>query len=261
MFEVNEFPQGTFCWADGQSTDVEKSKAFYTAVMGWTYEDIPFGDGMAYTMFRQNGHNIVGMGQMMPDMQAMGIPSFWTSHVKVDDVDALASKVSGLGGMVLMEPMDVVDSGRMLVLQDPTGAQMGLWQPNQHKGADLVNTPGAMAWNELTTDDTQAARDFYGGLLGWKFDKIEGMEYYQVMNGNRPNGGIMPKQMAEAPPMWTVYLSVADIDKTVEKAKAAGGHVMTEVMEAGDIGRFAIISDPTGMTAAFIQLNEPQPWG
>jgi predicted enzyme related to lactoylglutathione lyase len=262
MFKVDKYPHGLFSWADGQSTDVAKSKAFYTEVMGWTHEDIHMWDDQYYTMFIADGEYVAGMGQMQADMQAQGIPSHWSNYVNVDDVDAIATRVTELGGTLLMEPMDVFESGRMLFLQDPTGAQLGLWQPKQHKGAGLVNTAGAISWNELTTSDTQAARDFYAGLFGWTYQKIDGTEYYVVMNGTRPNGGIMPKPgaMGDMPSAWTVYFSVADIDQTVETAQANGGNVIGHIMEAGDSGRFAIITDPTGMAAAFIQVKNPQPW-
>lgn len=263
MFKVEKYPHGHFSWADGQSTDVAASKAFYAGLMGWTYDDIPISEGMFYTMFKADGAYVAGMGPMSPEMQAQGVPSHWSSYVNVDDVDAVAAKVAALGGTVLMEPMDVFDSGRMAVAQDPTGALFGLWQPKQHKGAGLVNAPGAMCWNELTTSDTQAARDFYANLLGWTYDEWEGQDYYTAKNHNRSNAGIMttPAGMGDMPPVWTVYFSVADIDKTVAKAPALGGTVIGgNIMDAGDIGRFAIITDPTGMAAAFIQLKEPEPW-
>ena len=262
MFKVDKYPHGLFSWADGSSTDAAKSKAFYTTLMGWTFDDIPMGDGQFYTMFKYDGEYICGIAQMQAEMQAQGIPSHWSSYVNVDDADAIASKVTGLGGTVLVEPMDVFESGRMAFLQDPTGAQVGLWQPKQHKGAGLVNTPGAMTWNELTTTDVPAAKDFYAGLFGWTYDKMPDMEYYVVMNGKRPNGGIMPtpEAMAGMPPVWTVYFSVADIEKTVKTAKSAGGKVMGGVMDAGDIGRMAVITDPTGMAAMFMQSKNPQPW-
>ena len=99
MFTVDSFPHGHFAWADGQSTDIEKTKAFYTAVMGWSYEDIPIGDeqGSTYTMFQKDGHNICGAGQMQADMMEMGVPSMWTSHVKVDDVGRSRGQGRGVG--------------------------------------------------------------------------------------------------------------------------------------------------------------------
>lgn len=262
MFKVDKYPHGLFSWADGQSTDIAKSKTFYTAVMGWTFEDLPVTETIAYTMFSFDGEQVAGMGPMQAEIQAQGVPSHWTSYVNVDDVDALAPKITELGGKIIMPAMDVMDSGRMLLLQDPTGATLGLWQPKQHKGAGLVNTPGAMTWNELTTTDMQAARDFYGGLFDWTFEKMPNMEYYLIRNGKRANGGIMPTPEAAQgmPPVWTVYFSVADIDQAVEKAKAAGGTVMGGIMDAGETGRFAIITDPTGMAAAFIQSKNPDPW-
>lgn len=264
MFKVDKYPHGLFSWADGQSTDLAKTKAFHTEVMGWTFDDIPMGDGQVYTMFKYDGEYICGVGQMQADSVAQGIPSHWNSYVNVDDVDAIAPKITELGGTMLMEPFDVMESGRMLFFRDPTGAHMGLWQAKQHKGAGLVNTPGAITWNELTTTDVEAAKTFYGGLFGWTFEKMPdaNMEYWVIMNGSRPNGGIMPtpEQMAGMPPMWTVYFSVADIDETVKKAKAAGGTVKGEIIDSADIGRMAVISDPTGMTAEFMQSINPQPW-
>lgn len=63
--------------------------------------------------------------------------------------------------------MDVLDAGRMAFLVDPTGGFIGLWQAGRHHGAELVNEPGALVWNELRTRDVEAAAAFYGEVLGW----------------------------------------------------------------------------------------------
>jgi predicted enzyme related to lactoylglutathione lyase len=88
------------------------------------------------------------------------------------------------------------------------------------------------------------------------------MEYYVIMNGSRPNGGMMTisPEMGEMPPNWTVYFSVADIDKIAEKAQSMGGHLAMPVMDAGAIGRIGFIIDPTGAMAAYIQTTQPQEW-
>ena len=78
---------------------------------------------------------IAGLGPQPADMQAQGVPPFWASNIKHDNVDAVAAKVAEAGGTVLMPPMDIMDSGRMLMAVDPTGANFGVWQPNQHIGA------------------------------------------------------------------------------------------------------------------------------
>ena len=67
----------------------------------------------------------------------------------------------------MVPPMDVVDAGRMAVVQDPTGAVLSLWQPKESAGAELYGETGSLCWVELQTRDTAAATRFYSGLFGW----------------------------------------------------------------------------------------------
>ena len=258
MFQVTKYPHGTFSWADCGSTDPAKSKAFYTALMGWTAEDLPLDEGLFYTMFKQDGLNVAGLGPMMTE----GMPSVWSSYVSVDSADAIAAKAKELGGMVLLEPMDVFDSGRMAVILDPTGAALGVWQPINHIGSSLVNTPGAMTWNELTTRDLAKATDFYTRLFGWETDVEPNSGYVTFLNNGRSNGGAMQMDASwgDMPPVWTAYFSVADIDATIAKVEPNGGKVIVGKTDAGGIGTFAVVADPTGAVCSFIQLKEPLPW-
>jgi predicted enzyme related to lactoylglutathione lyase len=218
---------------------------------------------MVNTMFKYDGVYTAGLGPMMPGMEA--IPSHWTSYVSVDDVDAIVAKAESLGATVVAPIMDIFESGRMAVIADPTGAQLGLWQPKNHNGAGIVNVPGAPTWNEIYTRDLSKAKAFFSALFGWTYDSVEGMDqesYVTISNKGRMNGGMM--QMSEvfgdAPPYWMVYFSVADIDATVARAKELGGKLVHGVEDAGDIGRFAIIEDPAGAAASYIQLQQPLAW-
>lgn len=260
MFKVTRYPHGAFCWADCQSADVTGGKQFYTQLMGWDYDEIPMGDGMFYTLFKKDGSQVAAIAPMNPNQPPM--PSFWSNYVKVDDVDALVSKVTSAGGKVVMEPMDVFDQGRMMLIQDPTGAFLGLWQPMKHIGAQLVNTVGAMIWNELATRDHQKARDFLGAVFGWQFQQVEGQDYYYILNNGRMNGGIMPMDASwgDVPANWMVYFTVADIDATAAKATALGGKLLRPIFEAPGVGRMAVIADPQGAVCSFIQASEPQHW-
>ncbi len=171
-------------------------------------------------------------------------------------------KITELGGTIIAEPMDVFEEGRMLVLQDPTGAVLALWQAKNHIGASLVNTPGAIAWNELSTRDAEKAKDFYGKLFGWQFTVDEPSGYTYFTNQGRMNGGIiqMGDEWGDMPPAWSVYFSVADIEATIEKAQANGGTIVMPKTEAPGTGHFAVIADPAGAVATYMQLNEPDPW-
>ena len=227
MYTVTKYPQGAFSWADNNSADPEAAKAFYMALLGWDKDEIPMDPvmpGATYTMFKRDGHYTAGLAGMMPQMQEMGVPSHWNNYVTVDDVDAMAEAVTANGGTIIFGPGDVFESGRMAQITDPTGAQLGLWQPVNHIGAGIVNTAGAMCWNELLTWDTDAAQTFYGALFGWEFSADEN-GYIMISNKGRNNGAMMQmdESFGQMPSMWQPYFSVADIDAAINQASASGG--------------------------------------
>ena len=261
MYTVSKFPHGTFSWADCQSTNQAKSRDFLKALFGWGSDEFPMGNDMTYTMFQNDGMTVAALNQMQPDMAKQGIPSHWNNYVTVDDVDAVAGKVTELGGTLIAEPFDVFDNGRMLVLQDPMGAMLSLWQAKNHIGAQLINTAGAMIWNELVTPDVEKAKEFYGQLLGWKFQKDDNMDYHYIVNNGRMNGGILPliEDMENTPPVWMVYFNVADIDVAVERVESNGGQVHVPITEI-PVGKFAVIADPAGAVMTIMQANQAQEW-
>ena len=268
-FQVTRYPQGTFSWVDLGSTDAAASKTFLTELMGWQTVDIPFGEAAheVYTMFTLDGENVAALTQLSPEMMEQGIPSAWTHYITVDDVDAQVPRINELGGQVLYGPMDVFEAGRMILVQDPVGAFVALWQPRSHIGASLVNRPGAMAWNELNTPDSAASQAFYGALFGWEFAPAGPPGYMMIQNQGRSNGGILPMDESwrqpdgsMIPSHWSVYFSVADLDSALEKVKALGGEWIHDVMEASGVGRFHVVREPSGAYFVLIQLNEPEPW-
>ena len=115
--------------------------------------------------------------------------------------------------------MDVFDSGRMAFLMDPTGAALGLWQARNHIGAGIVNTVGAMCWNELKTTDVEAAQAFYSAVLGWEYGGDE--HYTDIFNRGRANGGMVQVDTG-VPPCWMPYFTVADIDAGAARVQELG---------------------------------------
>lgn len=264
MYTVSKYPQGAFSWADNNSTDPEAAKAFYQGLLGWDKDEIPMDPvmpGATYTMFKQDGAYTVGLAGMMPDMRQMGLPSHWNNYVTVDDVDAMADIVTGNGGTILYGPGDVFESGRMMQIQDPTGAALGLWQAKNHIGSGIVNTVGAMCWNELLTRDTEAAQAFYGALFGWEFCADES-GYIRILNRGRNNGAMMQidEMMGDMPSVWQPYFTVADIDASVSQAGELGGNIIIPKTEAPGAGHFAYMSDPAGAHFYIIQLTQAEPW-
>ena len=122
------------------------------------------------------------------------MPPHWNAYVTVADVDASAKLAQSLGGKVLAPPFDVMDAGRMAVIQDPTGAVFCLWKAGKSIGAKITNEPGTICWTELATRDTKAAEAFYTKLFGWTA-KVGGagtpMEYTEFSNQGKPGVGMM----------------------------------------------------------------------
>lgn len=257
MHVVKSYPDGVFSWIDLSTTNVEEAKAFYTGLFGWEYEDLPLGDFGFYTMFQIDGHNVAGMGPMMPEMQEQGIPPFWSSYVNHSDVDAIAAKIEAAGGTVIAPAMDIFDSGRMGMYQDPTGAMFGVWQPKEMIGAQVVNHPNALVWNELQTRDGAAAQAFYESVFGWGVQSGPG-GYVMYGVNDRVQAGMM--EMNEnfvdgTPSNWQVYIMTEDVQATVAKVQELGGTVMMPPTPAGEMGTFSVIQDPQGAVFSVIQFQ------
>lgn len=262
MTKMSSYAPGTFSWIDLNTTDAGGAKDFYGKLFGWTFEDMPAGEAGTYTMFRLDGNDTAGMSEMGSDQQAQGMPPNWLSYVTVADINASAERVKSLGGTMMMEPFDVMDVGRMGIVQDPTGAFFAIWEARSHIGARVVNEPGSLSWNELATPDSDKARDFYTGLFGWtaQAQQMPHMVYTTFLNGERMNGGMvqMGEDMAGIPPHWMVYFAVEDCDASVKLAESLGGGVHIPPTDIPQTGRFSVIQDPQGAAFAVIKLENPE---
>jgi uncharacterized protein len=254
-----DYPHGTPSWVELSSPDTDASAAFYGAVMGWSAtEPGPVEETGGYRMFEQDGKRIAGL---MGHMQE-GQPTAWATYISVTDADDVAAKVAAAGGGVIVAPMDVMDIGRMAFFTDPSGAAFGVWQPRAFTGADLVNEPNSLCWNEVLTRDPASGRTFYPAVFGWtagrpSFDGAP--ESYVVWERDgHPVGGMMemtsPPFPAEVPPHWSVCFAVADCDATTAKAREGGATVTMEPMDMPALGRFAGFLDPQGASFAVMQL-------
>jgi predicted enzyme related to lactoylglutathione lyase len=204
------------------------------------------------------GLNVAGIGPLM----AEGQPPAWTTYVNVADATATAASVATAGGTVLAGPMDVMDKGRLALVADPTGAVLGLWQPGRHPGADLVNEPGSLVWNELTTRDTGRAKAFYAEVFGWGEETHpmgEVAAYTEWKLGERAVGGMLeppPGAPPGLPPCWLAYFGVGDCDQAVATAAALGATVLQPPFDIPP-GRMAVLADPHGATFAVLALAAP----
>jgi len=260
--EFSSHKPGTFSWPELSTTDQKGGVAFYRALFGWDLNEQPMGPGDTYSIFQMRGKPVGAAYTMRPDERNMGIPPHWNSYVTVANVDESAKKAASLGGKVLAPPFDVMDAGRMAVIQDPTGAVFQVWTPKRSIGAEILGESGALCWTELTTSDPKAAEAFYTALFGW-VPKHGGvgtpMEYTEFSVDGTPSIGMMkkPEHMpAHIPSYWMPYFQVAGCDASTEKAKGLGGKVMVGPQDIPNTGRFSIVNDPQGAMFALFEYKE-----
>jgi predicted enzyme related to lactoylglutathione lyase len=246
MGERTSYKPGTFSWTDLTTTDQPAAKAFYSELFGWEAVDNPVGDGVVYSMMKKDGKDVAAISPQMQQQAESGVPPTWNSYITVESADATAQKAKELGAQVHAPPFDVMDVGRMAVVQDPQGAFFELWEPKTHIGASLVNVHGALSWNELATPDIDGSSKFYSDLFGWEISAFEGspMPYYVISNAGRGNGGIRNPAPGE-PPYWLVYFGADDVDATLAKIEQLGGKKVAGPYDMGP-GKIAVAADPQG---------------
>ena len=259
MSVVDHHAPGDFCWIELATSNQDAAKSFYTALFGWTVQDVPMGPGGIYSLLQLNGRIAASAYTMLPEESSTGLPPHWKLYVAVTNADESVRKAGELGAKIIDPPFDIGDRGRTAVIQDPTGAVFFLWQPGKRSGVGVTGEPGSFCWADLTTPDQARAKSFYEGLFGWNV--IPGRDnsgYLHVVNGHNYIGGIPPARPGSnrTPPHWLVYFAVADVDKTFQTGKELNARILMPPMEFQGVGRMAILADPQGAVfALFKQAN------
>lgn len=253
MGRRERYEPGTFSWVDVTTTDPEGAKSFYTELFGWEVEDMPVPGGSTYSMARVGGDYVAAISPQPEQQREVGVPPNWTNYITVASADETAARAAELGGNAHAEPFDVMEVGRMAVIADPTGAFFAIWEPRRHIGAQRVNDPGCLTWNELSTNDVPAAIEFYSALFGWEVSDLDtggGPAYWSIGHaggaGGR-NGGMreLAPEQAGVPPHWMPYFTVDSVEDAGETATRLGGTHHVGPLDVG-AGRISILGDPQG---------------
>jgi uncharacterized protein len=242
---------GTPCWIDLMSSDAAQASRFYTELFGWTAEvseDPQYG---GYTILTKGDAVVAGVGQAPQDAPFANV---WTTYLETDDIDKTTASATEAGGQVMMPAMKVGDQGAMAVLGDPSGAAIGVWQPEQHRGFGRIGEPGTPVWFELLTRNYESAMEFYAQVFGWTLTPLEDsgdFRYSTASLGRDPFAGVMdaPAILPDGvPSLWQFYMGVDDVDASVAEVKELGGALLREPQDT-PYGRMAGVADPLG--AAF----------
>jgi predicted enzyme related to lactoylglutathione lyase len=272
MPERDGYLPGVPCWVDTSQPDPEAALDFYSGLFGWEFESMmPPGSPGQYFIGRLRGGDVAAVGSIPESMPPMAM---WNTYVWVESADDTAAKVKAAGGAVVMEPFDIMDSGRMAVFTDPEGAAFCAWQANQHRGAQIVNEHGSLNFNGLNTRDPDRAKEFYGSVFGWTtlglgggFEMWTLPGYGDYLERDNPDlrklttdagapeefvdvvASINPisDDQPDTPAHWGVTFAVDDADATAAKAAELGGTVVVAPFDAPWV-RTTVLNDPQGAT-------------
>ena len=268
MSERDGYEHGVPCWVATIQPDPEAATAFYGELFGWEYEE-----GGGFLLARLRGRDVAAVTPL-PQGVDPPPPATWITDIWVDSADDTADKARSAGGSVLAEPFDG-PAGRVAVIADPAGAVFGASERRLHKGAQLVNEPGAWSMSALNTRDPAGARDFYGAVFGWETDAFElgGAEVtlWRLAGyvGGEPEQPVPRDLVATMAPIgdeipdtvpahWSVDFWVDDVDAAAKSAARLGGSVVAEPYEIPDIGmRQAVLADPQGAVFSVTRVGAP----
>jgi len=251
---------GHFVWYDLMTQDLARAKSFYSELLGLEFQQMDMGP-TPYSMLLAEGEPFGGIVDLAASEETAGIPSHWMCYIEVEDATKAAARCKDLGGTVLKEPLEIPGFGSFAVLQDPTGGTWSAWaslEPKPPRTWDQMKT-GMVCWNELVTNDVDAARNFYREMHGWKEDEMsmgEGGTYYVQKAGDTGLGGIMQVPMEGIPTTWCSYFLVPKVDEWNTRGLDLGGAQLQPPTDIPDVGRFSVLSDPTGAVFALWENAE-----
>ncbi|MGA8117651.1 MAG: VOC family protein [Actinocatenispora sp.] len=243
MVKRTNYPSGAPCWVDVSVPDRESAQRFYGGVFGWKFVD-QGADAGHYTMCELDGVPVAGM--MQPPQDGAEMPPQWSVYLSTGDVDRAVRTVTGNGGRLMVDPMDVMDAGRMAFGIDPAGAVFGMWQPGRHIGSQRWGDPGSVGWSELITRDGGTADAFYQSIFDYdRQEQLSGgdVDYSIWSAGGEQVCGRWAT--ADQTPQWSTYFSVRDTDRSIETVSEQGGRVEREPWDT-PYGRMATVTDPWG---------------
>ncbi len=122
---------GMVWWSELMTRDVDAAVKYYSDVCGWTFETMEMeGESGTYYVAKHNDQPVAGIMDMSIFAHLEKVPPHWFTYFAVDDVDATVAATKAEGGSLLREPFEIPGTGRIAILEDPTGAAMGMMTPD-----------------------------------------------------------------------------------------------------------------------------------
>lgn len=120
---------GKVYWTELMTRDVKAAVDYYTALCGWTVDEMPMGEGTTYWVCSREGVPTAGIMDMSGSEEMADLPPHWFSYLAVDDLDAAIALTEASGGKLTRPVFEVPDTGHIALVIDPTGAPIGIMKP------------------------------------------------------------------------------------------------------------------------------------
>jgi predicted enzyme related to lactoylglutathione lyase len=254
--------QGSHIWYELMTTDPEGAGRFYGAVIpGLSFGEPLPGDQDYRMVNRSDGGMLGGVLGLTEEMREHGARPIWMGYIGVDDVDGTVAQIEAKGGKSLMPAFDI-PQGRIAMVADPQGNTFYIMKPippagQEDKQSDVFHPAEEqrVAWNELSTADPVAARQFYGDLFGWTSDEFMPMGElgeYRFFAHQGTTIGAVSGCVEGAPAGWRYYIRVPSISKAAEAVRANSGTVAMGPHEVPGGDHIIIGHDPQGAEFALV---------
>jgi len=125
-------------WHELNTWEPDEARHFYNVTLGWDFEPTNLPDGSRYWVAHQHGRAVGGIFQLTePDFN--GIPAHWMTYLAVDDIAAAQTRAEQAGGEILRPAFQLPGVGRLSVVNDTSGAVIGLIVP-EGRISDIYST-------------------------------------------------------------------------------------------------------------------------
>jgi predicted enzyme related to lactoylglutathione lyase len=235
---------GRWLWGDLVTSDVARSRDFYSRVFGWEIREHRGSAGPSgYHAIYANGRAIGGIVAARQDASQ---GARWIGLAS-GDPKTMASRVLERGGAVVTAPRTLKGRGEFTVLSDPDGAHFAVVRADGGDPADHVGQENEWLWAELWAKDAGRAANFYRDVFGYAVSAAEGkgLNGYVLSAGGRARAGVMPAPEASLPAVWIPYVRVGNVAATVERARANGARVIVAPRPHFK-SQVAVLVDPLG---------------
>lgn len=239
-----------FCWIEFQSKDAVATTKFFADVFGWQSQ--PFAQMEGYFIF-STPKGLMGGIHGDPQLESpKTVP-----YLYVADIDQTLQQINSAGGGTVLGKTEIpdTDGGHIALFKDAAGCTLGLADmPMGNEYSPMPFGEGEKPLNnticslELFGGDFDKTKAFYEELFTWGMKQMGGN--YMAFSPGSGVSGVFQNHTPQTPAV--VYVWADDINAAVEKVKSSGGVMFGDVLDGGEMGRFAYFTAPGGVMLGMI---------